>query len=82
MSAGTGRAVIDSTVTEIPAYRHDGEIYVAVQPFALQRRALWAPSDHPQDGTIWPQETLQHLKAVGRTGRIWQTALREGLVRN
>jgi len=83
VSSGQGRATIDSTVTDIPAYRHESDLYVAVAPFARHRRALWVPSDaHPQDGTIWPQRALLHLKAGGRTSGIWQSAVREGLVRD
>ena len=83
VTGGNGKAIFDSSATDIPAYRHEGDLYVAIAPFARRRRALWVPSeDHPQDGTLWPQRTLLHLKAGGRTSGVWQSAVREGLVRD
>jgi hypothetical protein len=77
-----GLAVIDSTVTQIPAYRHQGEPYVAVRPFARHRRALFFPSrEQPMDATVWPRESLLHLKTAGLTqGAAYQAAVREGLL--
>jgi hypothetical protein len=77
-----GRAVIDTSPTQIPAYRHDGALYVAVAPFARHRRALFVPSsDQPMDATVWPRTTLLHLKASGMTrGAAYQAAVREGLL--
>jgi len=81
VSERNGFAVIDSTVTQIPAYRHEGVPYVAVRPFARHRRALYLQSEQPMDAIVWPREALRHLKAAGLTeGRAYQTAVREGLV--
>jgi hypothetical protein len=81
-SESKGLAVIDSTVTQIPAYRHEGEPYVAVRPFARHRRALFFPSrEQPMDATVWPRESLLHLKTAGLTqGAAYQAAVREGLL--
>ena len=81
VSERNGFAVIDSTVTQIPAYRHRGVPYVAVRPFARHRRAVYLESGQPMDAIVWPREALRHLKAAGLTqGRAYQTAVREGLV--
>ena len=81
VSERNGFAVIDSTVTQIPAYRHEGVPYVAVRPFARHRRAVYLQSEQPMDAIVWPREALRHLKAAGLTeGRAYQTAVREGLV--
>jgi len=81
VSERNGFAVIDSTVTQIPAYSHEGVPYVAVRPFARHRRALYLQSEQPMDAIVWPREALRHLKAAGLTeGRAYQTAVREGLV--
>lgn len=81
VSERNGFAVIDSTVTQIPAYRHEGVPYVAVRAFARHRRALYLPSGQPMDAIVWPREALLHLKAAGLTqGRAYQTAVREGLL--
>lgn len=84
VSMAKGRAIIDATSTDIPAYIHGDVVYVAVAPFARQRRALFTPSDgHPQDATIFPQVTLVHLKASGNTGAAaYQAAVREGLLKD
>ena len=81
-SESNGFAVIDSVITKIPAYRHEGVPYVAVQPFARHRRALFFPSrEQPMDATVWPRESLLHLKAAGLTqGAAYQAAVREGLL--
>jgi hypothetical protein len=79
MSAGS--ALIDSARTSVPAYLHEGIPYVAVGPFARHRRALLVPStDHPMDATIWPRETLLHMKSLGgdQSG-VYDRAVREGL---
>jgi len=81
VSERNGFAVIDSTVTQIPAYRQAGVPYVAVRPFARHRRAVYLESGQPMDAIVWPREALRHLKAAGLTqGRAYQTAVREGLV--
>ena len=81
VSERNGFAVIDSTLTEIPAYRHQGVAYVDVRPFARHRRALYLQSGQPMDAIVWPREALLHLKAAGLTqGRAYQTAVREGLL--
>jgi len=81
VSERNGFAVIDSTVTQIPAYRHHGVPYVAVRPFARHRRAVYLESGQPMDAIVWPREALRHLKAAGLTqGRAYQTAVREGFV--
>ena len=81
VSERNGFAVIDSTLTDIPAYRHQGVPYVAVRPFARHRRAVYLQSEQPMDAIVWPREALRHLKTAGLTqGRAYQTAVREGLV--
>jgi len=81
VSERNGFAVIDSTVTQIPAYRHHGVPYVAVRPFARHRRAVYLESGQPMDAIVWPREALRHLKAAGLTqGRAYRTAVREGFV--
>lgn len=81
VTASNGTALIDSTRTAVPAYLHDGIAYVAVTPFARYRRALLVPStDHPMDATIWPRETLLHMKSLGGDRRgVYDQAVREGL---
>ena len=76
-----GTALIDSVRTTIPAYVHEGIPYVAVAPFARHRRSLLVPSeDHPMDATIWPRETLLHMKSLGGDRRgVYDQAVREGL---
>lgn len=83
VSESQGRALIDAKATQIPAYRHQGVLYVAVAPFARQRRALFLPSpDHAMDATVWPRVTLLHLEKSGNTrGRAYKAAVREGLLR-
>jgi hypothetical protein len=78
-----GTALIDSTRTTVPAYMHGDIPYVAVAPFARYRRALLVPSaDHPMDATIWPRETLLHLKTLGGDRRgLYDRAVSEGLFR-
>lgn len=81
VSERNGFAMIDSTLTQIPAYRHQGVPYVAVRPFARHRRAVYLQSEQPMDAIVWPREALLHLKAAGLTqGRAYQTAVREGLL--
>ena len=77
-----GRAVMDEVPTPIPAYSHEGVLYVAVAPFARQRQALLMPSDdHPMDATIWPRETLLFMKTLGPTRRgLYDSAVRAGLL--
>jgi hypothetical protein len=79
-----GLASIDGALTRIPSYYHEGVLYVAVAPFARQRRAVLLPSpDHPMDATVWPRQALLHLKKSGLTqGRAYQAAVRDGLVPN
>lgn len=79
-----GLASIDGAPTQIPAYNHEAVLYVAVAPFARQRRAVLLPSpDHPMDATVWPRRALLHLKRSGLTqGRAYQAAVRDGLVPN
>jgi hypothetical protein len=81
-SESNGLAVLDSKVTQIPAYRHEGVLYVAVKPLAQHRRALFFPSrEQPMDATVWPRESLLHLKSAGLTqGAAYQAAVREGLL--
>ena len=81
VTVSAGNAVIDSTRTTIPAYLHDSIPYVAVTPFARHRRALLVPNtDHPMDATIWPRETLLHMKSLGGDRRgVYDQAVREGL---
>jgi len=44
-------------------------------------RALLVPSpDHPMDATIWPRETLLHMKSLGGDrSALYDQAVREGL---
>ena len=77
-----GRAVIDGRDTEIQAYLHDGVPYVAVAPFARARQALLIQrTEHRMDATLWPKETLLHMKALGPSRRgLYDSAVREGLL--
>ncbi len=77
-----GRAVIDGRATEIQAYLHDGVPYVAVAPFARSRQALLIQgTEHRMDATLWPKETLLHMKALGPSRRgLYDSAVREGLL--
>ena len=80
VSENDGLAIIDGAATEITAYDHSGVLYVAVQPFVRNRRAVLLRSEHPMDAIVWPQRALLHLKRSGLTqGRAYQTAVREGL---
>lgn len=81
IAATNGRATIDGRMTEIRTYHHEGVQYVAVRPFARNRRAYYMPSmDQPMDATVWPRAALMHLKRSGLTqGRAWQGAVSEGL---
>lgn len=82
VSENEGFAIVDHASTTIPAYNHAGVLYVAVAPFALNRRALLLPSPgRRMDATVWPRQALLHLKRSGLTqGRAYQTAVREGLL--
>lgn len=84
VSESDGLAVIDGAPTQIPAYSHETVLYIAVAPFARQRRAVLLPSpDHPMDATVWPSRALLHLKRSGLTqGRAYQAAIRDGLIPN
>lgn len=77
-----GRAAFDGAVTGIPAYSHEGVLYVAVAPFARHRQALLMPSDdHPMDATLWPRKTLLFMKTLGATRRgLYDSAVRAGLL--
>ena len=76
-----GHAIIDGRRTELPAYFHEGVVYVAVAPFARSRRALLVRrDDHRMDATIWPRATLLHMKTVGPERRgVYDSAVRAGL---
>ncbi|HJQ11233.1 MAG TPA: hypothetical protein VJ840_09405 [Gemmatimonadaceae bacterium] len=82
VSESDGLAVIDGAPSVIPAYDHQGVLYVEVAPFTRNRRAVLLPSpDHAMDATVWPRAALLHLKKSGLTqGRAYQTAVRERLV--
>lgn len=75
-------AVIDGKHTAIPAYMNESVIYVAVAPFARSRHALlMRRTDHRMDATIWPRETLLHLKTLGPDRRgLYDSAVRAGLL--
>jgi len=77
-----GRAVIDGRPTGIQAYLHDGVPYVALAPFARSRQALLVQrTEHRMDATLWPKETLLHMKALGPSRRgLYDSAVREGLL--
>ena len=77
-----GRALVDGALTRIPAYSHEGVLYVAVAPFARHRQALLMPSDdHPMDATLWPRQTLLFMKTLGPTRRgLYDSAVRAGLL--
>jgi hypothetical protein len=77
-----GRAVIDGRPTGIQAYLHDGEPYVALVPFARSRQALLVQrTEHRMDATLWPKETLLHMKSLGPSRRgLYDSAVREGLL--
>jgi len=77
-----GRASIDGRPTEIQAYLHEGSPYVELAPFARSRKALLIQrTEHRMDATLWPKETLVHLKALGPSRRgLYDSAVREGLL--
>ena len=76
-----GVAIIDGVSSGIAAYDHAGSLYVAVEPFVRNRRAVLLAGAHPMDAIVWPQRALLHLKKSRLTqGRAYQTAVREGLV--
>ena len=81
VTLSAGHAILDGAATQIPAYSHEGVLYVAVAPFARQRHALLMPSDdHPMDATIWPRETLLFMKTLGASRRgLYDSAVRAGL---
>jgi hypothetical protein len=77
-----GRAVIDGQPTQIQAYLHEAAPYVELAPFARDRQALLIHgTEHRMDATIWPRETLLHMKALGPSRRgLYDSAVRAGLL--
>lgn len=78
----SGIAVVDGTVTKARAGYYKGVLYVRVDSFARNRRALLlANPGQPTAVVVWPRKTLLHLRASGLTaGRAYKTAVTEGLL--